>query len=409
MIGYVWPEPQSSAAGLRDWNLIETLLQAQWNVSYISPSAQNAYSQRLQDLGIHTSSFLPNDPRFDQFIQELQPDYVIFDRFVIEEQFGWRVKEHCPQAIRVLDTQDLHFLRRNREKALKAGKAVSEIAQCQFDLISDDTLRELGSIYRSDCSLLVSSFEKQLLMERFSIPHELLFLHRFHYDNPPSVPSFHEREDFMMIGNFRHPPNADGILWIRSEIWPLIRQQLPTAKLYIYGAYPPREMMNLSDKKIGFNVMGPVSDQFETLKRHRVNLAPLRFGAGIKGKISDGWWSGTPVITTSIGSEGMAESLPWGGEVEDQAMIFAQKAVDLYSHEASWVKAQENGFRIIQKLYNKANLSQEFMNLLAHLKENRTALRNANVVGSILGHHLYKSTKYFSKWIEEKNKRPQGP
>jgi hypothetical protein len=346
----------------------------------------------------------PNDPAFDSWIRELNPDYVIFDRFIIEEQFGWRVQETVPHAIRILDTVDLHFLRRGRLKALNDKKTLEEIAHCKFELISEDALRELGSIYRSDCALIISSFEMNLLTDVLNISKERLFLSRLFYQDLTSSPLFDEREGFVIIGNFRHAPNSDGVRWFRREIWPLIRKQLPLAQVYIYGAYPTKEMMSLSQSDSGFHVLGSTPNQFHALKKHRVNLAPIRFGAGIKGKISDGWWSGTPVVATQVAAEGMNDNLPWGGEISNSPELFAHHAVTLYTQQNIWQLAQERGFELIRKLYTSDPHSKDLMNHLLAIKIDIHSIRKNNLIGAILNHDLHRSTKYFSKWIEEKNK-----
>jgi len=399
IIGYVWPEPTSSAAGLRTWNLIDTFMNIGWEVIVASQSKENEFTQKIRDRGIQTASISANDSHFDQWIKDLEPDFVIFDRFVTEEQFGWRVAENVPQAVRILDTQDLHFLRRTREHELKGtpkGK--------KGEWYSADLLREIGSIYRCDCTLLLSDFERDLLVKQYAIPASLLFTGRFHYGPVQSSPGFHERADFMMIGNFRHPPNADGILWFHKEIWPLIRSELKDARVFIYGAYPPKEMMNLSDPKMGFHVVGPVPDQFVVFKKHRVSLAPLRFGAGIKGKISDSWWAGTPVVATPIGAEGMSEELSWGGAVGQDPQSFAECAIALYTQQNLWEEAQKNGFHLIQHLYSQEMQQKRLLEKLIDVKDHLEQGRQQNLIGALLQHHLHRSTKYFSLWIEQKNK-----
>lgn len=397
IIGYVWPEPQSSAAGLRDWNLIEALLQEHWKITFASSAKENLFSQRLKDRGIEIHSIQANDSGFDIWIEQLSPDFVIFDRFVIEEQFGWRVKSKCPDAVRVLDTQDLHFLRRAREKAVASQEAL--------DLKTDDTWRELGSIYRSDGTLILSSFEMSVLTEQFQIPQTLIHLTRFHY--PPvqkTKPNFDSRKNFVMIGNFRHRPNADGVLWLKQEIWPLIKKELKDAEVHIYGAYPTKEMTQLNDTKQGFLIKGPVNDQMAALEKYRVNLAPLRFGAGIKGKITDGWWVGTPVVTTPIGAEGMSDQFAWGGEIAESSHDFANRAIQLYTVPTLWEEAQNRGYTILGELYLQKTNSAQLIQILKEIKENLNEIRRDNSIGSILNFHLYRSTEYFSRWIEEKNR-----
>jgi O-antigen biosynthesis protein len=415
ILGYIWPELKSSAAGLRDWNLIETFVEANWDLTYVSPSSENSFSRKISDRNIPCFTFKANDSKFDQFISNQQPDFVIFDRFVIEEQFGWRVQENCPRACRILDTQDLHFLRKLRQQNLNSGASIKELSECQFDLNTEETYREISSIYRCDGTFLLSSFESRLLKGFFQIPGELLHINRFHYPElSPMSPGFESRSDFVMIGNFRHAPNTDGILWLKKEIWPLIRKKLPTARISIYGAYPTKEMMQLTHPSEGFLVQGPCEDQFRTLAKYRVNMAPLRFGAGIKGKITDGWWAGTPVVTTSIGAEGMfekdQESFPWGGEIADTPEDIAERAVSLYQNSDHWKQAQNNGYKLIQKLYSAEENQKDLIQTLLKIEANQLQIRRCNFVGSMLNYHLHRSTKYFSKWIEAKNALiAQGP
>lgn len=408
LIGTVWPEAESSAAGLRVWNILDTLKGADWELAFACPSPFNKYSEKLNASGITTTTLQANDPQFDVFIRELNPDFVIFDRFIMEEQFGWRIEEHSPKTVRVLDTSDLHFLRRAREEALKRGCSLEDVKNCDFDLITESTLRELGSILRSDTALIISDFELNLLISQFQIHPKHLLLSRFMYPPPDPSPDFESRSDFMMIGNFRHAPNTDGIRWFRKEIWPLIRKSLPSVNVHIYGAYPPKEMMELTDRKTGFIVEGPVESQFEVLKKHRINLAPLRFGAGIKGKITDGWSCGTPVITTPIGAEGMCDDLPFAGEVALSPEEFAQKAVTLYQNEEIWNAHQKSGYTILERLYTRDAFASPLINHLISLKMSLETKRKNNLMGAILRHHLHKSTKYFSKWIEIKNQKPEN-
>src|SRR4051812_23220194 len=157
-----------------------------------------------------------------------------------------------------------------------------------------------------------------------------------------------------MIGNFRHPPNPDGIRWLKARIWPRIRAALPGAEVHIYGAYPSREMMELDAPADGFRVRGPVASAVETLEKYRVALAPLRFGAGIKGKILDAWAAGTPVVTTPIGAEGMmANDAPEGAIAGDEE-AFARAAIRLHTEGPAWTEASRQGRRILDGRFGYA-------------------------------------------------------
>jgi hypothetical protein len=132
-------------------------------------------------------------------------------------------------------------------------------------------------------------------------------------------------------------------------------------------------------------------------------LAPLRFGAGIKGKISDGWCAGTPVVSTTIGSEGMSGHLPWGGEISNDPRDFARKAILLHQDEAIWNDRSHCAKILVQKLYSIEENSARLLEYLENLHSNLNQIRNENFIGTMLNHHLHKSTKYFSLWIETKN------
>jgi glycosyltransferase involved in cell wall biosynthesis len=402
-LGYVWPEPRSSAAGLRTMNLMETFKNAGWCVRFVSAARTTDFSENLAAQGISSDFIQLNNSNFDTFITQEAPDYVVFDRFVTEEQLGWRVQKHSPESVRIVDTQDLHFLRRARERSLKGGASLDNIHLCNFEFSSDeDTFREIASIYRSDASLIISDFEMDFLVSRLNVPKSRIFLSRFQYPESQETTPYQDRANFVMIGNFRHLPNADAILWLKKEIWPEIHEKLPLAQVHVYGAYGSREIMSLTDPSLNFFVKGRMENHLIALQKYRINLAPLRFGAGIKGKISDGWWAGTPVVTTSIGAEGMSEQLPWGGEISNSTSDFAEKAVRLYKDEKEWRSRQDRGNLILRQLYSKKMNSKALVIHFEKLKAELKFSRKQNFIGGMLNHHYQKSTKYFSLWIETK-------
>ena len=177
VIGYVWPEPRSSAAGGHMLQLLECFLAQGWQITFASPAAEGEHRADLAVLGIREQRITLNCSSFDQFVRELMPEVVLFDRFMMEEQFGWRVEKHCPNALRVLETSDLQSLRAARQNALKEQLASgqnedfstlfsldhSQLFQRMAD--SDMALREVAAIYRSDLSLMISDAEIDLLTE----------------------------------------------------------------------------------------------------------------------------------------------------------------------------------------------------------------------------------------------------
>lgn len=403
-IGTIWPEPVSSAAGTRTLDLIRDFQSGGYAIHFASASRDNEFRQALEAQGVRTTSVQPNDPAFDAWIAQLRPTVVIFDRFMIEEQFGWRVEEFSPESLRVLDTIDLHSLRYARETRFrKTGKWDFQPFEPE-QLESDESLREIAAILRSDLSLMISSFETEVLTKKIGLSEELLLTLGFSWDESMRGPkvAFAERRHFAMIGNFRHAPNADAVMWVKNEIWPAIRAQLPDAELHVYGAYPPKEAMAWDDPRSGFRMKGPCENAVETLARYRVNLAPLRFGAGLKGKILDGWSAGTPVVTTWVGAEGMRTARGFAGREVESAEDCVRSAVSIEQHEAEFSDLSEQGRAAARELFdrekNRARLLEEIERRVSRLQE----FRGRNFLGRMLTHHQMKSLKYFSRWIEAK-------
>jgi glycosyltransferase involved in cell wall biosynthesis len=406
IIGFVWPEPHSSAAGGRMMQLISLFKAQGFSISFASPAQNSNFMVDLQEFGVEKKSIDLNNSSFDTFVKELNPTVVLFDRFMMEEQFGWRVAENCPDALRLLDTEDLHCLRLAREKAFKENRQFTT-----DDLLVEEVAkREIASILRSDISFIISEFEMELLQSLFKIDSNLLYYLPLLLDpidalTIQKLPSFEERNTFVFIGNFLHEPNWNAVQYLKETIWPLIRKQMPKAVLHIYGAYPSQKVLQLHQPKQGFYIMGRAKDAQEVVRNARVVLAPLRFGAGIKGKLVEAMQCGTPSVSTSIGAESMCGDLPWNGFVADDAQVFADKAVELYQDKSLWHEALENGFRIIEKCYLKYLFADDFiqhiLKVQIHLKQHRLH----NFMGAMLQHHTLTSTKYMSRWIEEKNKK----
>lgn len=405
IIGYVWPEPGSSAAGRRMMQLISQFRIEGWEITLASPAAETDHMADLDNLGIQKAEIEINCDSFDVFIRELQPDMVLFDRFMTEEQFGWRVAEQCPGTLRILDTEDLHFLRRARRKAVSEHRSMSE----QDLLLEETAKREIASILRSDLSLIISEYEVSLLVDLFGLDDSLLHYLPFIFDpvtegDIEEWPAFESREHFVSIGNFRHEPNRDAVRHLKEDIWPLIRKELPESEMYIYGSYPTSKTKQLHKPEEGFYIKGRVKDAKRAVRRARVCLAPLRFGAGLKGKLVEAMQCGTPSVTTRIGAEGIGGEFEWPGAIASGATEFASAAVNLYTSRRKWEQARYNGIQIINNRFSKkehgAGLVQRIHNLQDQLKEHRTR----NFTGRMLMHHTTASTRFMAKWIEEKNR-----
>ncbi len=410
IIGKVWPEPNSSAAGTRMMQLIQHFITKGDRVTFVSSAKDSFYQEDLSKLHMNCSFVALNDSSFNKFIEELEPQIVIFDRFMTEEQFGWRVMDSCPNALRILNTEDLHFLREARHNALKQKikKGVRGV-EPRLNLStfrSDLQLRELASIYRSDVSFLVSDFEVKLLNETYQIPKEkLVHLPLYAEESQTRIP-FEERENFVFIGNFWHEPNWDAVRYLKSTIWPILRKKSSRAKLLIYGAYCSEKVYQLANEKEGFIVKGRAEDAYEAISQARVSLAPLRFGAGIKGKLLESMACGTPSVTTNIGAEGMTDGL-WGGFIEDDPELFADRATLLYSNEQEWENAQERGYDLLEERFTKSMFTEKLDNSIERLS-GLESYRSKSLVSLILQKESHQASRYMSIWIEEKKRNGRG-
>ena len=409
VIGYVWPEPNSSAAGSRMMQLLQCFLEQGWQVDFASPAQQTEHQVDLQTLGITSHAIRLNCSSFDQFIQEIAPNMVLFDRFMMEEQFAWRVEKYLPDALRVLNTEDLHSLRDARHKLIKQSNGLQADVFKPEDLHTELAVREVAAIFRSDLTLMISSVETELLINHFQVPSSQLYTLPFMLK--PSCPeqrndrlTFAQRQDFICIGNFRHAPNWDAVLYLKQILWPAIRQQLPQARLHIYGAYPPPKATQLHNPQQGFLVQGWAEDAKQVVGQARLLLAPLRFGAGLKGKLVEAMQVGTPSITTPIGAEGIVADDQWSGAVCSTDDSFIEQAVYLYQHESEWYEAQQLGDQVLDRRFNQTCLKTPFVEHLINLYNQRYELRRQHFISQMLRHHSLKSTQYMAQWIEAKNK-----
>ena len=400
VIGYVWPEPNSSAAGSHMMSILRLFKQQNWQVEFATPAQATEHMIDLTGEGISDKNINLNCDSFDAYIAELKPEIVMFDRFMMEEQFGWRVEKNCPNALKILDTEDLQCLRHARHQASKAEREMT-----QADLFSDIAKREIAAILRCDISLIISSFEMKLLVNTFKVDVSLLHYLPFMVDLtkcPMTTTNFSDRKHFMSIGNFRHAPNWDMVLYLQ-KIWPLIKKQIPDAECHIYGSYPPPKATALNNPKTGFLIKGWAENAFTVMEASRLCLAPIRFGAGIKGKLLDAMIMQTPSITTSSGSEGMHQQEPWPGVVTDDITEFVEAAVKLYKDEEAWIEAQQNGIALLKARYNGDKSGAQLIAKITQTEKNLDQHRLNNFTGAMLKHHSMMSTKYMSQWIAAKN------
>ncbi|WP_435577422.1 glycosyltransferase family 4 protein [Gilvibacter sp.] len=397
IIGHGIPEPRSTGAGVYMAQLIDLFLQGNYELHFCS-TAKAPADDLLIVKNIPYSQIQLNSDSFNAFIKALDPQIVVFDRFMTEEQYSWRVREACPDALRILDTEDLHFLRDHRRTSNDPKPPAT---------LSDLAKRELAAIFRSDLSLILSKPELEVLTSIYQVPESVLLHLPFLEKNVPQrteLTAYEDRKDFCFVGTAKHKPNVAAVKQL-AKLWPLISKEVPGAKMHVYGSYFTEELKQLHKPSAGFLVHGFVEEVQTKLQQHRVLLAPLQFGAGLKRKLFDAWLSGCAVVTTPIGIEGIGEAhkLPFM-VADDLETDFVNLAVTNYTQEYQWDQNRQEGLALISEHFSWEKRAPSVLETLKSYALNKEEFSPQNPVGQMLWHHSLQSSKYLSKWIEAKNK-----
>ena len=425
-IGQNAPAAHCSAAGVRTRALIEGFVDHGFSVAFAAQAKTDEYTQTaLERSGACTLYEIQanREECVRNLLQKLQPTVVVFDRFISEEAFSFHVRTVVPSAMMVLDMQDCCFLREGRREACEAADR-AEVAggdpileASRFRPLATDVRvsRELGSIHRCDLALVCSRVEMDLLEEMGVSTRKMVYA-PFFVDalarRGQISPAFESRRrGFVTIGTMKHAPNRDGLDWLFHHVWPLVRKDLDGATVTVYGAhFSDHHTKQYHRPDLGFEVGGWLEEErlLQTLEQHRVMLAPLRYGAGLKGKIVDGWIAGCPCVTTSVGAEGMSSegADAFGGIVDGvvDSASFAEACVRLHEEKSIWEKKRVLGFRALSVGFDRDHHHRAIRERICDALVNLDERRSSDFTQSMLWHHNNRSTEFFSRWIELKEK-----
>jgi glycosyltransferase involved in cell wall biosynthesis len=318
-----------------------------------------AYSAPLQAMGVETI-YHPFYSRFEPFItaRGAEFDLVIVHRFAAAERVMGAVRTHAPQAKIAFMPADLHFLREHREAEL----ADDALAQ---DSAAQTKLRELAIIRAADAVLPHSDTEIALLDEE--APETPAFKLPLIYDPEPIAAGFHRREGIGFLGGFGHPPNVDAVDWFLSDVWPEVRAQKPDARFVLAGSKMPDRFKAL-DGKNGVKVLGFVETVDIFFSEVRASVAPLRYGAGAKGKVAASLALGTPCITTPIGAEGMGLTPGVDVLVSEDAKGFVRHILAMLDDENRWNDVRQAGVEFARRETSREVVRARLSDMLAQLK-----------------------------------------
>lgn len=336
--------PDQDAGSVRLLNWIAMLKAEGHHVSYIADNLDgNAkYAQLLTRIGVEVlhGQFAGS---VKAVLKDRGPslDSIVFCRHYIASQYVDTVRKSAPHARIIFDTVDLHFVREEREAAVLQNEGLKRSAAVTRE-------KELDVIAKSDVTLVVSQSEKTLLAH--IMPSSRVEIISMIHSEVAAPAALSEREGILFIGGFRHPPNVDAVQWYAREVLPLLRELLPAVTTTIVGSNMADHVKQLSQP--GLDVRGFVEHTEPLLQRARVSIAPLRFGAGIKGKINEAMMYGIPVVATTCAVEGMHLTAEQEVLVADEPGAFAQAIYRAYTDAVLWNQLSTAGIANVRKHFS---------------------------------------------------------
>jgi GT2 family glycosyltransferase/glycosyltransferase involved in cell wall biosynthesis len=351
--------PDQDSGSLRMFNLLTVFQQLGFKVTFVPMNGQRLppYTEAMQEQGFECI-YDPFMVSFESFILSRgnEFDLIVISRATVAEVSLPICLKYCPGVPRIFDTVDLHFLRGEREASLSESKEKQQTAESMKML-------ELDTVSKCDAALVVSAFEKEVLAEALPAARVAVVsnIHRVQ----EGVKPFTGRKDFVFIGGFEHPPNVDAMLWFASAILPKIVAELPDAKLHIIGSKMPPAVRELASDHIVTH--GYVEDVAPFLTSCVLSVAPLRYGAGVKGKINQSMSFGLPVVSTSCGAEGMHLTHGHDILIADDPADFALQVVRLAGDEALWTTLSRNGQHNIEEHFSFATARRDLKKLLVEI------------------------------------------
>lgn len=297
----------------------------EWWLIRNSPEVKTKLEQLISSLNLHQRKY----------------DLVYLCFWWVAKYFIDLLRKELPQTPIIIDSVDIHYMREERQAALEGNK--------ELLLKAKETKRmELETYSKADCVTVVS--DDEIVELKKHLPSKAIFLQTNIHDVRETTVSFDERKDFLFVGSFNHNPNIDACLHLVKDIFPLIKNKIQEVKIFIVGNNPPEIIKNLASDDV--IVTGWVAEIDSYIDKCRVFVAPLRYGAGVKGKIGESLASGLPVVTTSIGAEGMGIINGEHAFVTDEVSKFAEYAIELYLNKNIWNEFHLNGKKCIETKFS---------------------------------------------------------
>jgi glycosyltransferase involved in cell wall biosynthesis len=350
------PHPDEDSGSVRLVNLFRVLIAHNHKVSFFAENRafDGRYTQALQQLGVEVL-FHPYMPEPVRWFADhgAQLDAVFVSRHYVAAPLVDAIRHYAPRAKLVFDTVDLHYLREEREAALAGREDLRRGA-------ATTKLAELRLVQKADVTLVVSPIEQELLQRE--VPNACVEVLSNVHEIAPMRVGFSARSDLFFVGGFQHQPNIDAMLWFVHQVWPLIEAELPGVRFHIAGSRMPDTIKALASASVIVHGFLPTLDAM--LDGCRLSVAPLRYGAGVKGKVNQSMAHGQPVVATTVAAEGMYLTHEVDVLVADDATGFAREVVRLYTDEALWHRLADGGLANIATHFSFAAATRALQRVL---------------------------------------------
>lgn len=354
------PTPDQDSGSIDMVNLLRMLDDFGYRVSFIPESDllfSGAYTRALQGRGVECL-YHPYTPSVEQVLQARGEEFdaVMLVRGPHAYHYVDMVKRYCPRAKIIFNTVDLHFLREQRKAQLETGSPRSAMAD-------EMHRKEMHVIERADTTIVISPVEQELLARE--APAARVRVIPLLREIPGRSQGFGPRRGIVFVGGFRHPPNIDAMLWFCAEIWPLVRARLPDLECFIIGSHMAPEVQALEGN--GVRVLGFVEDIEPVFRQVRLSIAPLRYGAGLKGKVATSLGYGVPCVLSQVAVEGSGLEDGVDVLVADSPSSFAAAIVRLHEDEALWERLSCAGLERVEQAFSVRANRMRLIQLLSEL------------------------------------------
>lgn len=338
------PDPTRDAGSVQTMGLLRLLRELGWRVSFMADNRRATPDEilGLGQLGVETLCE-PWSPPLPRWLRREGHGLgaVLVSRYYVAAPNLPLFRRYAPQAKVLLELADIHFLRERRAALLAGDAALTRHAE-------QTRRRELATVAACDATLVVSTVERDLLASELPQARVVLLpnMHAVHGRAAP----FAVRGGLLFVGGFGHPPNVDAVRWLATEIFPLVRSRRPDITLHLVGDIPDSARRELAGN--GVQVHGRVENLSAMLDARRIALAPLRYGAGIKGKINVAMSHGLPVVATTLAAEGMWLRDGENALLADDAPALAAAVLRLYDDEALWNRLSDAGIENVRQHFS---------------------------------------------------------